>query len=304
MTAYRKISIFTYLFFSAILFSSCDNSLEDDKRYAEEKSIESYLSAKKLTYTKSNGVYLVVTKKSYAYEVNAGDTVEFWFKGYTPKTSSSVVFDTNIKSVAVDAGLDTNVRTFEPVRVIAGKTDLIEGVKRGLLLTRLNQKSTIIFTSDLGFKDEIVESLPDWSSLAYDLEIVYLNGPGIQQEKQLMSEMDLSGFTPDTSGLYYKLVVDTSGIRPSDGDVVYGSYQCSLPDNTVVYTVSTDTVALDPASDTLTSALKIGYTKVSVGGTVELIAPSPLCYGKNGNDKVNPYQPLLYTIRLDSIKSK
>ena len=98
--------------------SACDNSLEDDKRYAEEKTIESFISTNKLTYTKSDGVYHIATEPSYGYEVNNGDTVKFWYVGYT---LSGLVFETNVESVAIEENLNTEVRGLEPLVFLSVK---------------------------------------------------------------------------------------------------------------------------------------------------------------------------------------
>ena len=83
------------LLLSPLLMGACDNSLKEDKRNDEEKIIEGLINSKKWTYTKSEGVYHVVVQPSYGYEVNYGDTVTFWYKGYTIQ-SPVLVFDTNI----------------------------------------------------------------------------------------------------------------------------------------------------------------------------------------------------------------
>ncbi|MCB8964161.1 MAG: FKBP-type peptidyl-prolyl cis-trans isomerase [Bacteroidales bacterium] len=285
-----------------LLFTSCENSLEDDKRYAEEKSIESYISSNNWTFTKSDGVYHITSASPYGYEVNHGDTVEFWFKGYTPETTP-LVFETNIKAEAISAKLDTNIRSFKPLRVIAGETNLVEGLKRGLLLSRQNQACTIIFPSSLGFKGEYMGPIEAWSSLAYDIDIIYLNGPGIQTENQKLSGIDLSTYTRHESGIYQKTIVETSTVKPESTATVYGWYKCSLPDGTPIEEISSANAEIDLTSATITTALRVGFTLVSRGGTSNFVAPSPLCYGKKGTKNVSPYQPLLYTIRLDSIKS-
>lgn len=278
--------------------SACDNSLEDDKRYAEEKTIESFISTNKLTYTKSDGVYHIATEPSYGYEVNNGDTVKFWYVGYT---LSGLVFETNIESVAIEENLNTEVRSFEPLSVVAGETDLITGLKRGLLLTRLNQTSTIIFTSDLGFKGQIVGPIDAWSPLAYDMVVIYVNGKGIQSEKQLLAAMDLSSYNLHSTGLYYKYLVDTSSTRPISTSTVYGWYKITLPSGEVVEEVSTPNTTIN-LSETNIGAIKEGFMLLSLGGSAEFIAPSPMGYGKKGNDIVPPYQPLAVSMRLDSIK--
>lgn len=278
--------------------SACDNSLEDDKRYAEEKTIESFISTNKLTYTKSDGVYHIATEPSYGYEVNNGDTVKFWYVGYT---LSGLVFETNVESVAIEENLNTEVRGFEPLSVVAGETDLIAGLRRGLLLTRLNQTSTIIFTSDLGFKGQIVGPIDAWSPLAYDMVVIYVNGKGIQSEKQLLASMDLSSYNLHTTGLYYKYLVDTSSTRPVSTSTVYGWYKITLPNGDIVDEITTPNKEISLSGNVL-GAIKEGFMLLSLGGSAEFIAPSPMGYGKKGNDDVSPYQPIAISMRLDSIK--
>lgn len=280
---------------------SCDNSLENDKRYEEEKSIESYINSKKWTYTKENGVYVVAQSQSYGYELNYGDTVLFWYKGYTIK-SPVLVFDTNIKSAAIEAKLDTMVRSFEPVRAIVGSTPLLNGLTSGLLLCRENQKATILFPSNLGFGNNYVGTVSPWSPLAFDVEIIYLNGFGKTNEQKTLNSLNLTEYTQHVSGLYFKQIVDTGSTRPTETDKVFGSYTVKLINGQEVETFSTST---DPISlsDVSLHALRIGFTMASVGGTIQIIAPSPLAYGKKGNTKVSPYTPVEITIKLDSIKT-
>jgi len=283
------------------IITSCDNSHENDKRYEEEKSIESYINSKKWTYTKENDVYHVAQSQSYGYEVNYGDTILFWYKGYTVK-SPVLVFDTNIKSAAIEAKLDTVVRKFEPVRAVVGSTPLLKGLNYGLLLCRENQKATILFPSNLGYGDSYVGPVMPWSPLAFDVEVIYLNGPGKTNEQIMLNSINLSGYTLHSSGLYYKQIVDTGLTRPTETDKVFGSYTVKLISGQEVETYSTSTDPINLSGVSL-HAVRIGFTLASVGGTINIIAPSPLAYGKNGNRKVAPYTPVEITIKLDSIKT-
>lgn len=280
---------------------SCDNSLETDKRFAEEKSIESYISSKKWNYIKNNGVYCSPQSQSYGYEVNYGDTIHFWYKGYTI-TSPIVVFDSNIKSVAIQAKLDTLVRKFEPLRAIIGSTPLIDGLKYGLLLCRENQQTTILFPSNLGYGDSYAGPVMPWSPLAFDVEVIYLNGPGKVNEQNLFKTFNLSEYTLHASGLYYQQVVDTGLARPTETDKVFGSYTVKLTGGQEIESFSTTAEPIT-LSNLTPHAVRIGFTLASVGGTVKIIAPSPLAYGKNGTPKVSPYTPVEISIKLDSIKT-
>jgi len=296
-----RLKYFLLLLSFWAFINSCDNSLETDKRYAEEKSIESYISSQKWNYTKSNGVYCSPRSQSYGYEVNYGDTILFWYKGYTI-TSPIVVFDSNIKSVAIEAKLDTMVRKFELLRAVIGTTPLLDGLKYGLLLCRENQQATILFPSNLGYGDSYVGPVKPWSPLAFDVEIIYLNGPGKTNEQIMLNSVNLTGYTLHSSGLYYKQVVDTGLTRPTETSKVFGSYTVKLISGQELesYSTSTDPISLNEVS---LHAVRIGFTLASVGGTVKIIAPSPLAYGKKGTPKVSPYTPVEITVKLDSIKT-
>lgn len=296
-----RLTHFIFLLSFLTIVASCDNSLETDKRYAEEKSIESYISSKKWSYTKSNGVYCSPQSQSYGYEVNYGDTILFWYKGYTI-TSPILVFDSNIKSVAIEAKLDTMVRKFEPLRAVIGSTPLLDGLKYGLLLCRENQKATILFPSNLGFGDSYVGPVMPWSPLAFDVEIIYLNGPGKVNEQNLFRTFNLSEYTLHSSGLYYQQVVDTGLVRPTETDKVFGSYTVKLTGGQEIESFATTTEPIT-LSNLTPHAVRIGFTLSSVGGTVKIIAPSPLAYGKKGTPKVSPYTPVEITVKLDSIKT-
>lgn len=283
------------------LLISCDKSLETDKRYQEEKSIEGFMDTKKWSYTKENGVYCVAQSKSHGYEVNYGDTILFWYKGYTVN-SPSLIFDTNIKSVAINAKLDTLVRKFEPIEAIIGKTPLLKGLNYGLLLCRENQSATILFPSNLGYGDNFIGPISPWSPLAFDVEIIYLNGVGKMNEQQKFNALNLSEYTLDNSGLYYKQVVDTASTRPTETSSVYGSYVIKLTNGEEIESFTTTNEALNLSTIPI-EAVRIGFTLTSIGGTVNIMAPSPLAYGKRGTQRVAPYTPVEITIKLDSIKT-
>lgn len=291
-----------YVFTISLIFYSCENSLEDDKRFAEEKSIESYIKSKNWTYTKNNGVYHIVQNKSFGYEVNFNDTVWLWYKGYTIGTPS-IVFDTNIKDEAIKAKLDTLVRKFEPLKAVIGKTSLLQGLINGIQLCREGQKATIIFTSNLGYKDNTVGTIAPWTPLAFDIEIIHLNGTKKIEEQRVIAALNTSDYMKHTSGLYYKYLVDTNNVRPNESSKVYGSCTVKLLNGETVESFTTQNgTPFDLAAAKL-EATKIGFTLTSVGGTVQIISPSPLAYGKKGSEKVPPYTPVEITIKLDSIKN-
>jgi len=113
--------------------------------------------------------------------------------------------------------------------------------------------------------------------------------------------MDLSSYNLHSTGLYYKYLIDTSSTRPVSTSTVYGWYKITLPSGEVVEEVSTLNTTIN-LSETNMGAIKEGFMLLSLGGSAEFIAPSPMGYGKKGNDDVSPYQPIAISMRLDGIK--
>jgi FKBP-type peptidyl-prolyl cis-trans isomerase len=292
---------FLYVILCLIVLNSCKKTLEEEKVFAQDKTIEGYILSKKWEYTSENGIYHAVRVPAYGYQVAYGDTVTFWYKGYT---LNGEVFETNIKSVAKLARLDTTVRSFDPLVVVAGKGILIGGLDDGLLLSCEKEQATILFTSANGFGKDHVGPIKPWSPLAYDIEIVKLNSKNIRQEQAIIDNLDLlgDGFTKDTSGLYYKTLPLGPNPKPAATDSVWGWYKGTLPDGTVV-DLSVDHLKFSLSDKNIPMGVRLGFMLTQKGGSTDLVLPSYLGFGIKGEDGlIKPYQTLKYKIRLDSIK--
>lgn len=286
---------------ASIGFSACHDPLEVEICGNIDENLTKTFKTKKIDYTNENGVYHVVTSPSYGYQVNIGDTVAFWYVGSV--YPNSLVFDTNIKSVAVDNHLDTVLHTFDSLVVVMGDDGLLEGLHNGLLLCRDGQKASIYFNPSHGYGKHMQGAVQPWSTLQFDVEIVHLNSPAIEAEKQAIAAMDLSEYTQHASGLYYKFTNDTVGALPQLTDTVYCWYRCTLPDGTTVEQAETPNVRIAVADKLNTPALKESLLMLAPGRTIIVLAPSPLAYGKKGRTNVSPYQTVCYEIRLDSIQT-
>ena len=298
-----KLVLTPYLFLLAILVfisTSCKKDLEDEKTFANNKSIESYLSSNKLDYTEENGIYVHVWKPVYNYQIAKGDTVSFWYVGHT---LDGLVFDTNEKSIAKEYKLDTLVRSFTPLKVIAGSGNLIEGLDNGLLLLRDSIQATIFFPSSMGFGDNAIGPIPIWTPLAYQIQIISVNGKAIQEEKSYIEELNLisSGYTRDSSGLYIKnITLGTISTAPSLSDTIYGQIKGLLPDGTVFEDKGAQSFVLSKSD--MPEGVKLGFLLTNNGGENSLLLPSYLGFGVKGSGTIKPYQTLYYQIKIDSIK--
>ena len=297
------ISSIIFLIVFLITFNSCKKSLEDEQENIDDKKIESYISNKKWNYTKVDGVYKVTRTESNKYQVAIGDTISFWFTGYD---LSNKVFETNIKSEAKANKLDTTTRDFNPIVSIVGKGSFIKGVDLGLSQLREGEKATLLFPSTLGFGNNAIGPLDQWSPLAYDVNVISISNSKIRKEKLYISSLNLEveGFKEDTSGLYYKELNLEPNLFPTLTDTIYGWYKGTLPDGTIFDNVDVAFEIINLSNKNLPLGLRLGYTLTNVGTTNHLVVPSYLGYGKEGKGIVEPYQTLFYEIRVDSIKNK
>lgn len=291
------------IFFVICLFSSCKKNLEEERTIQENRSIESFIAANKWTnYNKVDGLYHVIRTSSYGYQVLIGDTVEFNYKGYT---LDGKVFDTNVKSIAKAAKLDTTIRSFNPIVTIVGRGKLIDGLDEGLQQVREGEFATILFSSSYGYGSQAIGSIKPWSPVAYDLlEIIRVNSPSIQKERDFIKSLNLAanGFSEDKSGLFYKKILLGSGSTPTINDTIYGWYKGTLPNGTVIDEMDTENKQIILSAENVPLGVKLGFLLTSKAGVTDLVLPSYLGFGNNGNKLVEPYQTLNYRIRLDSIK--
>lgn len=276
---------------------SCGKSTELSKAEEADKQIESYLGQK--PYTHENGVYHLTNTPSWGYEVNIGDTVLVWYVAQVFR--SNLVFDTNVPEIAAEHDLP---RATTPLRMVMGDDAMIKGLHNGLLLCRDDEIAEIFCNPSYAFGGDWFGVVPPWSTIAYTVHVAYLNGPGIMQEQQLLANIDLSGLTADTSGMFIGIDgTATASKLPKLTDSVYAWYSCSLPNSNtpIVQTNAPNTLM---AVKQPVAAIMLALLQLNPGQTATVIAPSPLCYGKHGSETpaVQPYQPLRFEIRLDSIK--
>lgn len=290
--------ILTYLFIAFIALASCKKDLEDERTFNENSIIEEFIALNNWAYTVTNGVYRVVRTPSYSYKPALGDTLEFWYSGYT---LDGKVFDTNDKIVAKTAKLDTLIRSFDPVKVFAGQNNLIDGLNIGLFQIRNGETATIIFPSALGFGNDAFGSVEAWSPLAFNIKLIKVNSLKIQEEKSYISSLNLSDFK-DTLGLYIKKEIPGVGLNPTLTDTIFGWYKGTLFDGTVFDEVTDGNQKFVLASDDMPEGLRIGFLLTKELGTAKLVLPSYMGYGNNGEGLVKPYKTLHYSIRIDSIK--
>lgn len=109
------------------------------------------------------------------------------------------------------------------------------------------------------------------------------------------------------SGLYYIELIPGTGSYPVDLDTVYFKYKAAFTDYVQFdcndpYT--TPYKYIIGGLDHIVSGVDEGLRYMKVGGTSRLLTPSSLAWGFDGiPGYVAGYTPILWTLKLDSIKA-
>jgi len=98
---------------------------------------------------------------------------------------------------------------------------------------------------------------------------------------------------------YYDVSVSDNTYTPNRGDEVFYTHEIKSLDNTILYTqeeLGTKSYLID--KEELITGLQDGLKIMKEGEKVSFLFPSYKAYGYTGNDRIQPNQPLLYTIQL------
>ena len=138
---------------------------------AETATANKYIADHKLIVKATpSGLKYMITKASVKPKPQAGDTV---YVNYTGRLLNGQVFDSSIAAVAQKAGLPQGDRTYEPIKFILGKGEVIKGWDQGLLLMNEGAKVKFIIPSSLAYGEQGAgDAIPAFSTLIFDVELV------------------------------------------------------------------------------------------------------------------------------------
>ena len=146
------------IFLLAILFfglNSCKKEDPETQAAKDKKIIEEYIADKGLNaQTTESGLYYVIINQGSGSRPTIDSTVTVKYKGFL---SDESVFDEATTPV-----------TFSLRNVIAGWQE-------GIPLINEGGKITLLIPSRLGYKDQAVGSIPAYSVLIFDVELLEVN---------------------------------------------------------------------------------------------------------------------------------
>jgi hypothetical protein len=149
---------------------------EEDPVETQEKTIATYIERKlsrnpSLRLVADGSVKYLYLPGDTTTTVASGDSVYFYYAGVLV-ADTNYCFATNVRSIAEALGLTVDATdNFDVLGVRAGQDNLLEGLRRGLLLTHPYDDGEIIFNSDLGFGDRSNGLIPGNTALIYKIYV-------------------------------------------------------------------------------------------------------------------------------------
>ena len=266
--------------FALLFFSSC---IEDQPDYAQEEIVkrEQYLNDNNITVAPtSSGLYYIETLEGTGAAPTEGVMVEV---GYSGKLLDGYEFDAGEFKYKFGSG-----------QVINGFEEAISYMKKG-------GTATAIIPSHLAYGAYSIGSIPSYSTLIFDLELleVYGEEKEIEDRNQYLIENDIE-ILPAESGLYYIETLAGSGESPNVNDVVKVVYKAKYLDEKVF---DSGTITFTLGAGEVIDGIDEGIGYMKAGGKASLIVPSEIAYGPVGSDVIPGYTTLIYDVELVSITS-
>lgn len=120
-----------------------------------------------------DGVWRVVMQEgSGSVEAVAGDSLKINYAAYIFNSGKGDLYDTNIKSVANEAGLEMDFDLLQPRWVVVGKGKLLSGLDRGLISVKKGERCYVIFSARHGFGNTQIGLVPKMSPLLVEVWVL------------------------------------------------------------------------------------------------------------------------------------
>lgn len=142
------------------------------KQEAEEELIKQYVADNNIKVKPTeSGMYVIVKKPGVGKKAENGSTVSVYYAG---RLLNGKLFDTNIESVAKEAGRQGG--HFQPFAFTLGQRSVIKGWEEGIAGLRKGAKATLVIPSSMAYgASGAGNDIPPYSPLVFDVEVVSVN---------------------------------------------------------------------------------------------------------------------------------
>ena len=155
---------------------SCTKSRLEALYNKQESQIDTYLTNKGDSYriVRNGSSNRLVTVEGTGEELTYNGHVSFYYAGYTFSGSYSAnnMFITNHEATATQAGWDLTDAEYELYEINLRDTELIQGLKDGLVGVKAGEECEILFSAKYGFGNRTLGAIPAKSALLYKIWVV------------------------------------------------------------------------------------------------------------------------------------
>ncbi len=151
----KKLFLILFLSFVVLGLNSCKS---DAKREIDDRN--AYLQEHNITTAPTaSGLYYIETKAGTGVQPKKGDKVTVNYTGYF------------LSGKKFDSSYDRN----KPFEFTLGVGQVIKGWDEGIALMKEGGKATLIIPSNLAYGAQGYSSIPPYSTLVFDIELISVN---------------------------------------------------------------------------------------------------------------------------------
>ncbi len=175
----RKLRIWTFLLTATLACSSCIKEKLEETYNKQEDQIDKYITSslnrnETYTVTYNEGSSRLTTLAGEGPELSPKGSVSFYYAGYTFSGSinASGLFGTNHQATAESSNWNLTDPDYSLMEINMGESDLLEGVRNGLIGVRAGEECEILFSGKYGFGNSTFGIIPAKSALAFKIWVV------------------------------------------------------------------------------------------------------------------------------------
>ncbi len=169
----------TLLLAALIACSSCVKEKLEETYNRQEEQIDRYMigaverdSTYAVSYNK--GSARLTTLAGEGEELSENGFISFYYAGYTfnGSISPAAMFGTNHQATAETSGWNLTDADYSLMEISMKDSDLLEGVRNGLVGVRAGEECEILFSGKYGFGNSAFGIIPAKSALAFRIWVV------------------------------------------------------------------------------------------------------------------------------------
>ncbi len=304
MKSIRRL-LFPFLGILLLVTSCVPKDDSSDKIAEEQRLLKQYLDNNNITADPTDdGLYFISMSDTIADTVQPvmGD---FVLINYTTRLIDGQVVGTSDIATAKAKSIYSPNFLYGPFKFKLGTE--ISGINEGISMMHVGEKAKLIIPSDLAYGSYSVGSIPAYSTLIFEVELLkVIKDPVAYENEQIKKYIADKDLQPDTtaSGLIYVRTQEGEGSSPANGDYVKIKYVGKLLDGRVFDSTSTTTFNFTVGFNQVIKGMDESVKLLKPGGKGTFIIPYDLGYGVSGQGQIPPYSTLVFDVELYSVGSK